>query len=233
MLAVELTPKRKLELVSGRSNRPLAEEIAAHLGVELGEANLREFANGEIHCRYDTSIRGTRRLHHPDPLPAGERLAHGAADHDRRRQAGLGQDGSPRSAPTTATPARTGSRPAASRSRPSWSPTCCRRPGPTGSSSVDLHSGRSRASSTCPFDHLTADPGLERLPARPRSHGDLVIVAPGRRAGEGRRALRPAARTPTWPLVHKRRPHGTVQPGRGAATWSARSRVATACSSTT
>jgi ribose-phosphate pyrophosphokinase len=27
-------------------------------GVELGEANLREFANGEIYCKYDISIRG-------------------------------------------------------------------------------------------------------------------------------------------------------------------------------
>ena len=56
---MELIPRRKLELVSGRSNRPLAEQIAAHLGVELGEPNLREFANGEIHCRYDLSIRGS------------------------------------------------------------------------------------------------------------------------------------------------------------------------------
>ena len=36
----------------------LAQQIADCLGVELGEANLREFANGEIHCRYEISIRG-------------------------------------------------------------------------------------------------------------------------------------------------------------------------------
>ncbi len=55
---MELIPKRRLELVSGRSHPALAEAIAAHLGVQLGEANLREFSNGEIHCRYDISIRG-------------------------------------------------------------------------------------------------------------------------------------------------------------------------------
>jgi len=55
---VELIPKRRLELVSGRSSPALAQEIARHLGVELGQANLREFANGEIHCRYGSSIRG-------------------------------------------------------------------------------------------------------------------------------------------------------------------------------
>lgn len=56
---LELVPRRRLSLFSGRSHPDLAAEIAEHLGVELGEANLREFANGEIHCRYDTSIRGS------------------------------------------------------------------------------------------------------------------------------------------------------------------------------
>ncbi|MCX6511778.1 MAG: ribose-phosphate pyrophosphokinase-like domain-containing protein, partial [Actinobacteria bacterium] len=51
--------KRTLTLVSGRSHPELANKIAAGLGVSLGEANLREFANGEVHCRYDASIRGT------------------------------------------------------------------------------------------------------------------------------------------------------------------------------
>src|SRR5580658_9276613 len=56
---MELVPRRRLELVSGRSHPELAQEIATHIGVELLEANLREFANGEIHCRFDTSIRGS------------------------------------------------------------------------------------------------------------------------------------------------------------------------------
>ena len=36
----------------------LARDIADKLGVELTEAHVREFANGEIHCRFDESIRG-------------------------------------------------------------------------------------------------------------------------------------------------------------------------------
>jgi ribose-phosphate pyrophosphokinase len=55
---MELVPKKRLKLYSGRSHPQLAAEIAANLGVELGEPNLKEFANGEIHCRYDESIRG-------------------------------------------------------------------------------------------------------------------------------------------------------------------------------
>jgi ribose-phosphate pyrophosphokinase len=56
---MERVPKKRLELYSGRSHPALAAEIARHLGVELGEPNLKEFSNGEIHCRYDESIRGT------------------------------------------------------------------------------------------------------------------------------------------------------------------------------
>jgi ribose-phosphate pyrophosphokinase len=56
---MELVPHRRLELVSGRSHPELAQEIAQHLGVDLSKANLREFANGEIHCRYDISLRGS------------------------------------------------------------------------------------------------------------------------------------------------------------------------------
>jgi ribose-phosphate pyrophosphokinase len=50
--------KKTLRLYSGTSHRALAEEVATHLGVELGEPNLRRFANGEIHCRFDESLRG-------------------------------------------------------------------------------------------------------------------------------------------------------------------------------
>ncbi|MBI2704823.1 MAG: ribose-phosphate diphosphokinase [Actinobacteria bacterium] len=56
---MELVPKKRLHLVSGRANLPLAAEIARDLGVELGMPNLGEFANGELHCRFNESIRGT------------------------------------------------------------------------------------------------------------------------------------------------------------------------------
>ncbi|HVB04718.1 MAG TPA: ribose-phosphate diphosphokinase [Acidimicrobiales bacterium] len=56
---MEMVAPRHLELFTGRADPELAREIADCLGVTLGEANLREFANGEIHCRYDSSIRGS------------------------------------------------------------------------------------------------------------------------------------------------------------------------------
>ena len=55
---MQLVTTKHLQLLSGRANLELAGEIARHLGVELCETNLSEFANGEIHCRFGQSIRG-------------------------------------------------------------------------------------------------------------------------------------------------------------------------------
>ena len=58
MNSVQLVTTKQLQVMSGRANLELAEEIAANLGVELCETNLSDFANGEIHCRFGQSIRG-------------------------------------------------------------------------------------------------------------------------------------------------------------------------------
>ncbi len=55
---METVPRRRLELVTGRAHPELATEIAQCLGVEIGETNLREFADSELHCRYGSSVRG-------------------------------------------------------------------------------------------------------------------------------------------------------------------------------
>ncbi len=49
---------KRLMLVSGRANPELAAKIAAKLGVELGGVTLKTFANGEVYCRYEESVRG-------------------------------------------------------------------------------------------------------------------------------------------------------------------------------
>ena len=56
---MEIVTRKHLYLVSGRLSRPLALEIAHELDVNLGEPNIAEFANGEIHCRFSESVRGT------------------------------------------------------------------------------------------------------------------------------------------------------------------------------
>jgi ribose-phosphate pyrophosphokinase len=55
---MELVTRKRLHLIAGRSNLPLATEIAECLGVPLSEANLSEFANGEIHAKLGQNVRG-------------------------------------------------------------------------------------------------------------------------------------------------------------------------------
>ncbi|HET7136931.1 MAG TPA: ribose-phosphate pyrophosphokinase [Gaiellaceae bacterium] len=55
---IERGPQKRLMVFSGRSHTDLAERITQQLGVELGEAEVNTFPNGETYVRYDESIRG-------------------------------------------------------------------------------------------------------------------------------------------------------------------------------
>ena len=92
-----------------------------------------------------------------EPLRADQRPHHGAADHDRRRQARVGASASPRCARSTATPARTARPRAASRS-------------PRGSLADLLTVGRRRPRRHRRPAHRP-DPGLLRRPGRPPHRG--------------------------------------------------------------
>jgi ribose-phosphate pyrophosphokinase len=50
--------QKRLMLVSGRANPSLAARIGDKLGVEVAPMTLRTFANGEVYCRYEESVRG-------------------------------------------------------------------------------------------------------------------------------------------------------------------------------
>jgi len=49
---------RRMMVFAGTSNPELAEDVARHLGVELGNIKIDEFANGEIYVRFLESVRG-------------------------------------------------------------------------------------------------------------------------------------------------------------------------------
>ena len=51
--------KKTLMLFSGRGYPALAEEISQRLDTELGLVSLGDFANGEIFCRFEESVRGS------------------------------------------------------------------------------------------------------------------------------------------------------------------------------
>ena len=47
-----------LKIFSGNANRPLAEDICRYLGVQMGEAHVGRFADGEINVQIDENVRG-------------------------------------------------------------------------------------------------------------------------------------------------------------------------------
>jgi ribose-phosphate pyrophosphokinase len=56
---MEKVTTKRLALYSGRTHPQLAIEVAGHLGIELGQPNIVEFANGEVRPRFGESVRGS------------------------------------------------------------------------------------------------------------------------------------------------------------------------------
>ncbi len=56
---MEKVTTKKLALYSGRTHPELAHEVAQHLAQPVGDANIVQFANGEIRPRFAESVRGS------------------------------------------------------------------------------------------------------------------------------------------------------------------------------
>ncbi len=205
---MESLAKRRLVIVSGRCHPALAQDVADLLGVDLTEANLREFADGEIHCRIDESIRGAHVFimqTHASPvndsvmeqlimIDAAKRASaksitavvpnYGYARQDRKT---AGRE--PITAKLVADMLQTA--------------------GATRVLSVDFHSGQIQGFFDVPVDHLVAAPVLEGyLKANANPH-ELVVVAPD--AGRVKVAERYAQHLGCdLALVHKTRPRGAL-----------------------
>ncbi|HUC38173.1 MAG TPA: ribose-phosphate diphosphokinase [Acidimicrobiales bacterium] len=204
---MELVPRRRLELVSGRSHPELAQEIAAHLGVELGEANLREFANGEVHCRYDVSLRGSDVfIVQTHCGPVNDTLMEQLIMIDAAKRASAkritavcpyyGYSRQDRKA--------TGREPITAKLVADVLSVA----GADRVVSVDLHSGQVQGFFDVPFDHLTAMPVLVEEVKRHGTEG-LVVVSPD--AGRVKVAERFSQHLGAdLAFVHKRRPRDST-----------------------
>ncbi len=60
---IERPGGKRLMVFAGRSHPQLAQQIAEHIGVELGGIELDSFANDETYVRFDESIRGADVFH--------------------------------------------------------------------------------------------------------------------------------------------------------------------------
>jgi len=55
---MELVTKKRMMIFTGSSYQDLAQEVADHLGMRVGDAQLSRFANGELYARFGESVRG-------------------------------------------------------------------------------------------------------------------------------------------------------------------------------
>src|SRR5437763_226646 len=204
---MELVTKKRLQLASGRSNLPLADDIAQHLGVKLGEPNINDFANGEIHCRFSDSVRGTDVfIIQTHSIPVNDSIFEQAIMIDAAKRASAKRI-------TAVCPYFGYSRQdrKAEGREPITAKLVANMLVSAGCSrvvSVDLHSGQIQGFFDKPVDHLTAMPVL--LDYLRREGGeDLVIVAPD--AGRVKVAERFSQHLHAdLAFVHKLRPKGTV-----------------------
>jgi ribose-phosphate pyrophosphokinase len=192
-------------MVSGRVNEPLAAEIAETMGEGLGDPQLAEFADGELHCRYGESLRGADvfivQTHcSTDELSVNDAILEQLIMVDAARRASAKRI-------TVVCPFYGYGR--QDRKAEGREPITARliadlfgRAGAKRLVSVDLHSGQIQGFFDGPVDHLTAMPVLvehmrEVLP------DNLVVVSPdaGRVKVAGRYANRLGA---DIAIVHKR-----------------------------
>ena len=203
---MEQVTQKKLALFGGRTSGELVHEVADVLGITPGEANVSEFANGEIHCRFSTSIRGSdvfilnthtgwnshsindALVEHLVMVDAAKRASakritvvapfYGYGRQDRKA---AGRE------PITA----------------KLVANMFRAAGASRLVSIDLHSGQIQGFFDGPVDHLTAMPVLIEY-LRGLGTEDLVVVSPD--AGRVKVAERYANKLgASLAIVHKRR----------------------------
>jgi len=174
---MELVAKKKLRMYSGTAHPELAEAVAAHLGIELGKPNIRRFANGEIHCRFEESIRGCDVFivqSHAEPINASimEQLI--MIDAAKRASAKRITAVCPYYGYGRQDRKAEGREPITAKLLADLMTAA----GADRMVSVDLHSGQIQGFFDKPVDHLTAMPVLLAYLRAEAPGGDLVVVSP-------------------------------------------------------
>ncbi len=210
-VGMELVPKKKLHLLTGRTHPELARDIAGFLGVELGEANLVDFANSEMRCQFGESVRGGDVF-----IVQTHSMGDDRSINDSLMEQWIMIDAAKRASAkriTAVCPYYGYSR--QDRKSQGREPITAKlvadllaAAGANRVVSVDLHSGQIQGFFDGPFDHLTAMPVLvEHLRAHLGS--EIVVVAPD--AGRIKAAERFSRHLGTdMASVYKRRRRGLV-----------------------
>jgi ribose-phosphate pyrophosphokinase len=210
---MEVVPKRRLCLLSGRSHPQLAQDIAASLNVELSLPNLVDFANGEIRPRFEESVRGADVF-----IIQSHCRTPGRSVNDSFMEHWLMIDAAKRASAKRITAVcpyygysrqdrkSKGREPISARMVSDFFATA----GADRIMSVDLHSGQIQGFFDGPVDHLTAVPVLTSY-LRKHASDDFVMVAPDTgRTKVAEQAARHLSGDVDVASVYKRRPKDAI-----------------------
>jgi ribose-phosphate pyrophosphokinase len=201
---------KRMMVFGGRSSMELAAKVAGKLDLDLGQVTLKTFANGEVYCRYEESIRGADVFlvqstcgNEQSEMTANDSLvelltmidaAQGASAH--RIIAVMPWYGYARqdkkSAPREPISARIVAK-------------CLEGVGVDRVLTMDLHAGQVQGFFHVPVDHMTAMPMLTQWFVDQELSEELVIVSPD--AGRVKTARNFARRVGChWAVMEKERP---------------------------
>jgi len=201
---------KRMMIFGGRSSGELAAKVAGKLDLDLGQVTLKTFANGEVYCRYEESIRGadvflvqsTCANEQTEMTPNDALMelltmadaAQGASAH--RIIAVMPWYGYARqdkkSAPREPITARIVAK-------------CLESVGVDRILTMDLHAGQVQGFFHVPVDHMTAMPMLTQWFIDQNLTDELVIVSPD--AGRVKTARNFARKVGThWAVMEKERP---------------------------
>ncbi len=194
---------RELKLFSCNANRPLAEKIAQHLKIKLGDINVEHFADGEVNVQVLESVRGADcYIVQPTCTPVNENLMELLIAIDAMRRASAGR--------ITAVVPYYGYARADRKSNPRVPITAklvsnlITQAGADRVMAMDLHAGQIQGFFDIPVDHLRARSVFLEYFLKNKPD-NLVVVSPD--VGGVERARKFAARMDAGlVIVDKRRP---------------------------
>ena len=211
---IDKVTTKRMALYSGRTHPVLAQEVAAHLEVQLGDANIVEFANGELRPRFGESVRGGDVF-----IMQTHCSTEGRSINDSIMEQLIMIDAAYRASAkrvTAVCPFYGYAR--QDRKSDGREPITARliadlfkAAGAKRMVSIDLHSGKIQGFFEGPVDHLTAMPVLEKY-VRQHARNEVVIVSPdaGRVKVAERFAQHLADMNADVAFINKRRPKNTT-----------------------
>ena len=211
---IDKVTTKRMALYTGRTHPVLAQEVAAHLEVQLGDANIVEFANGELRPRFGESVRGGDVF-----IMQTHCSTEGRSINDSIMEQLIMIDAAYRASAkrvTAVCPFYGYAR--QDRKSDGREPITARliadlfkAAGAKRMVSIDLHSGQIQGFFEGPVDHLTAMPVLEKY-VRQHARKEVVIVSPdaGRVKVAERFAQHLADMNADVAFINKRRPKNTT-----------------------